>query len=596
MSLERSTQLNTYPLDVLGYINSGWNGIDVQSFFGPITLEDSGDGTYTATRLGLTGQTGSIISGGDLQATVDHNLVAGAEPATWNVPAPSVYTSDGHKMIDLSIEAFGPSEVPSGTDSFDFEIYAQPQNGEPPVLLTTASQTLGGTYPLSVPGLDITNYFVGTEPPKMIVTATAMAGLTPLVTYDFDDPLPRQAGSFDLSTDTFASGMDPLNFGDPSYHAVPGQAINFTFHANDPGEIPRGYTYTVDWGDVPLTAIVGMTDGGNGTVVVDSTGSNRSPGQQVKIVGTADYNGIYTIDSATADTFTITAAWNGSETGAWSDPNGAVQVFQAANDLLNATHTYAQSNGEYDNGLGVFTDGYQVTVTVTDSFGDTSDPETYVVPVVNASLQADTTHPGQIDLVFGGTNNDDAVTFSQIDSTTVQENITELNGAAVSQTTTYTGVTGHVIAYGLGGNDTIDGSGLNTIAITAYAGTGNDLITGGGANDTLYAGDGNDSLVGGAGNDTLIAGTGDDVLAGGTGSDSYVFAGSSALGSDTIVDSQETDPNGTGNILDFRQLAPDASNDGIALNLATIGTSQTVLPGVLRGCQKTEIGSRLISA
>ena len=78
----------------------------------------------------------------------------------------------------------------------------------------------------------------------------------------------------------------------------------------------------------------------------------------------------------------------------------------------------------------------------------------------------------------------------------------------------------------------------------------------------------------------MTAGAGDDTLVGGAGSDTYVF-GSSATGSDTIDDTQDTNPNDTGNILDFRQLAPDASNNGIALELATTGTSQTVLPGVL---------------
>jgi hypothetical protein len=55
-----------------------------------------------------------------------------------------------------------------------------------------------------------------------------------------------------------------------------------------------------------------------------------------------------------------------------------------------------------------------------------------------------------------------------------------------------------------------------------------------------------------------------------------LFAGSSSLGCDTIVDTQDTDPDHSGNILDFTQLAPDAtSNAGIALDLGDT-TSQSV--------------------
>jgi Ca2+-binding RTX toxin-like protein len=52
----------------------------------------------------------------------------------------------------------------------------------------------------------------------------------------------------------------------------------------------------------------------------------------------------------------------------------------------------------------------------------------------------------------------------------------------------------------------------------------------------LYGGGGNDNLRGGPGDDSLYGEGGDDVLVGNAGGDSYVFAGSSDLGSDTITE------------------------------------------------------------
>ena len=130
----------------------------------------------------------------------------------------------------------------------------------------------------------------------------------------------------------------------------------------------------------------------------------------------------------------------------------------------------------------VFTDtgSFDVTVTATDRRGAVSDSASQTVDVSNVALEADADNPSQTDLFFGGTAGDDQVAFTQLDATTVQVQITELDGVTVSQTTSYSDITGHVSAYGLDGNDTLDGSALTAIAMTAYAGTGNTTITGGG--------------------------------------------------------------------------------------------------------------------
>ena len=77
----------------------------------------------------------------------------------------------------------------------------------------------------------------------------------------------------------------------------------------------------------------------------------------------------------------------------------------------------------------------------------------------------------------------------------------------------------HVLVLGLGGNDTIDATGV-TVPVILDGGDGDDTLLGGSDNDLLIAGPGNNNLFGGAGNDTLVGG-GNDTLAGGTGSDRY---------------------------------------------------------------------------
>ncbi|MDR1186180.1 MAG: hypothetical protein LBK95_01785, partial [Bifidobacteriaceae bacterium] len=82
---------------------------------------------------------------------------------------------------------------------------------------------------------------------------------------------------------------------------------------------------------------------------------------------------------------------------------------------------------------------------------------------------------------------------------------------------------GWPIAYGLGGNDTLSGSGDSADAL--YGGSGNDTLNGNNGADFLDGGPGDDSLSGGSGVDVLAGGPGDDRLYGGDGLDTYDLAG-----------------------------------------------------------------------
>ncbi|MFN5299036.1 MAG: beta strand repeat-containing protein [Planctomycetaceae bacterium] len=93
--------------------------------------------------------------------------------------------------------------------------------------------------------------------------------------------------------------------------------------------------------------------------------------------------------------------------------------------------------------------------------------------------------------------------------------------------------------------------------------------TGGDGADTLTGSTSANRLTGGLGNDRLTGGGGDDVLDGGAGDDAYVFAGTAALGVDTLFDGDGIDS------LDFSQSTA-------AVNLSLANTSQQVVNSQLQ--------------
>jgi Ca2+-binding RTX toxin-like protein len=72
---------------------------------------------------------------------------------------------------------------------------------------------------------------------------------------------------------------------------------------------------------------------------------------------------------------------------------------------------------------------------------------------------------------------------------------------------------GSVIAYGLGGDDTIRARGLKA-PVRFFGGDGDDRLVGGGVDDILVGGSGDDILRGRDGRDLLIGGQGNDHLRG----------------------------------------------------------------------------------
>ena len=155
----------------------------------------------------------------------------------------------------------------------------------------------------------------------------------------------------------------------------------------------------------------------------------------------------------------------------------------------------------------------------------------------NDSFQWD---PGDGDDVFDGGGGTDTLIFNGANVAEIMTVTTQANGGFqffrdVASITIDTTNVERVEVDGLGGNDSIDGSGQTNIAVALE-------ITGG---------DGNDTLTGGAGNDTLIGGAGNDSLTGSAGADAFVFGAETANGvteTDLIVGYSEAE----GDVIDLR--------------------------------------------
>jgi Ca2+-binding RTX toxin-like protein len=163
---------------------------------------------------------------------------------------------------------------------------------------------------------------------------------------------------------------------------------------------------------------------------------------------------------------------------------------------------------------------HSITATYSGDSGDlASKSATFSETVAAAALEPDPSIAGATALYVGGTAGNDVITFRPSNSTggisvTIQNAAT--GGATVSLGRF--APTGHIIAYGLAGNDTIQAatSKINGVVYTVSTPA---VFFGGDGNDKLIGGNAADVLVGGAGNDTLVGGSGRDVLFGGAGAD-----------------------------------------------------------------------------
>ena len=152
--------------------------------------------------------------------------------------------------------------------------------------------------------------------------------------------------------------------------------------------------------------------------------------------------------------------------------------------------------------------------TLTISINDNGNAGTNTISLTPASgirVVADPVLTGKQDLVIQGTSGNDVVTVAPGKVAGTYQ--AALNGPALS----FTGVTGRILAFGLGGNDNISLSSTVKLPALLVVGNGNNTLLGGAGNDTILAGSGSNKIDGGLGVNTLVeSGNVDFKLVGGT--------------------------------------------------------------------------------
>jgi uncharacterized repeat protein (TIGR01451 family) len=207
-------------------------------------------------------------------------------------------------------------------------------------------------------------------------------------------------------------------------------------------------------------------------------------------------------------------------------------------------HTFtAKDAGKHGFAVTFKTAGLQ-TITAVDGTPLTASQPNIVVAAksVTVLMQPDPVNSANTALVIVGTSGKDAIDIlpTNADGTQVQVVVNRTSRGTFAPT-------GHILVYGIGGNDTIRLlAGTGTLAgvkvaipVVISAGSGNDTVdaSGGSGNNILIGGPGNDTLTGGSGNDILIAGTGTAVLHGG-GGDDILIAGSTTMDTNLLALSQ----------------------------------------------------------
>jgi Ca2+-binding RTX toxin-like protein len=148
-------------------------------------------------------------------------------------------------------------------------------------------------------------------------------------------------------------------------------------------------------------------------------------------------------------------------------------------------------------------------------------------------------------------------------------------------------VDGHILAFGLKGNDKITIDSAIGLPAFLFGGEGKDTLTGGGGNDLILGEKGDDKLYGRAGRDVLIGGDQKDQLDGGAGED-LLSAGDTNLGNDlyklvpVATEWNRTDLPFAQRLAHITSGGPGAKNGGNLINANTASSGSTP-PDTLTG-------------
>jgi uncharacterized repeat protein (TIGR01451 family) len=216
-----------------------------------------------------------------------------------------------------------------------------------------------------------------------------------------------------------------------------------------------------------------------------------------------------TVSVSAVDAFgNVNAGYRGTVTLTSTDPAAV---------LPHSTTFVAKDAGKHPFGVTLKTAGLRA-VTASDGVLSVSQANILVTGASATVLQQqDPDNAALTALVIIGTGANDAIDITPTNPAGTQLQVRINRGQPVTFTPT-----GHVLVYGLGGNDTIrllvgTGGVKVSLPVVIDAGAGNDTVdASGGTGDTIVLGGaGNDNLTGGSGNNMVIGGQGADAVHGG---------------------------------------------------------------------------------
>jgi len=331
---------------------------------------------------------------------------------------------------------------------------------------------------------------------------------------------------FSTAGNTATSGTD-FNAASGNVTFAPGETtktITVQVKGDTTGEADE--TYFVNLG-TPSNATVAAGQGVGTIVNDDGTVTPPTPSLRINDVtmtegnaGTRTFTFTVTLSAASASTVTVKfATANGTATVAGNDYNSATGTLTftpgQTSKLVTVTvkgDTAVEGNETFFVNLSAPTNA-----TIADNQGLGTITNDDVPPAtVTAVIITDPCDSSKTALLVTGTDRTERIDVEGTGNGQAPVRI-KADGRVIG---TFT-VTGRVIVYAKGGNDTVYSNNIG-IPVWVFGGMGNDNITGGRGDDLLLGEGDNDTIVGGNGHDILIGGTGADVINGNLGNDVLV--------------------------------------------------------------------------
>jgi uncharacterized repeat protein (TIGR01451 family) len=531
--------LSASGLTTLNLTNIETDGGGTSSISGVTTVnvdQSANSGAETVTASGSSfSETGALpIQATTIDSTVTNlYLTTGAGNDTFNVTAP---VSGG---TIIHVDGGLPTTPPGDTLNYD-------ATGAPILTVGPSSITATGRQIVYYQHIETVNPnqanvgVTNTSAPNPVIAGTNLTytvvvsntGPSIAQTVTFSDPLPANTTLFTVNTpsgwtrtdSTFNGTNGTLTFSASSLAA--GASSTFTIVVRVASSVPNGFilsdTATVHTASVepspanPASATATTTvntradlavtvtpslstvlAGTDLTYTVRVTNNGPSNAQTVNLAG-------LTVPANTAFiSFVGAAGWTSTgvpAVGATSGSiNSSITVLAAG---ASATFTFKVQVSGFTPATALISLTGTATTATTDlvSSNNTATGTSHVT-LKGAGLATNLTYPAQVNLIAGGDNLNNTISFVRI-SGQIGVVIDGVSYGPFSPT-------GRLVAYGRDGNDRITVDPSIYLPATLYGGNGN---------DTLIAGSGNTVLVGGDGSDTLTSGTGKNILISGSAS------------------------------------------------------------------------------